>query len=176
MWTMTPRGFYSVVAHRGKPDTLLLRARVKADLLALDDLIPAEPIADRIWEDRKADYQWRAEVTRAEWAYAVGQMAVEVNYGNFKDAVTARQGKRRHDVYLRVWSALLELAPVGQGRYAPSTPLGAITVSNSAGHEDCPTCAGTGYGEGDAFFEDCPACKGRGEVRIAVNHRGSVGS
>jgi hypothetical protein len=50
MWLVTTQGFYSVVAHRGDPDRVLVRARVREDLEAL-----------RCWE-REAVYHkvWAA--------------------------------------------------------------------------------------------------------------------
>lgn len=61
------------------------------------------------WEDRHADYRWRAEVTREEWRDALVQLAGEIEYDNFKHAVAEAQGHERADIYLRVWSALRAL-------------------------------------------------------------------
>lgn len=32
MWIFTPKAFLSIVAHRGKPDYLLVRARLPGDI------------------------------------------------------------------------------------------------------------------------------------------------
>lgn len=60
MWLITTQGFYSVVAHRNRPDILLVRARAHADIEALrDQILDLEP-----YEDPRADYRWRTEVSR----------------------------------------------------------------------------------------------------------------
>jgi hypothetical protein len=107
MWLFTPRGFYSVVRkpEDAKGDTLTIRTRNRADIDALADLFPdAKP-----FRVKASDYAWRIRVPREEWMHACARMAAEVDYSNFKDEVTDRQGYARHDVYLRVWSVLLHL-------------------------------------------------------------------
>lgn len=101
MWLMTTRGFYSAVQHRDDPDRLLVRARCRADLDALADLVPGEP--QRI---ETADYPWRIEVTRAAWQAAVQVLVAEVTYDNFKSAV---HDEAHHAAYLRVWGVMQDL-------------------------------------------------------------------
>lgn len=108
MWVMTPRGFYSAVEHRDDPSTVIVRARVRRDLLELRDLTD-EPI--RPIKMDYADYRYRVELSKAEWARIAAGLALEVEYPNFKNAVKAVQGDKRARVYMRVWSALLELQP-----------------------------------------------------------------
>lgn len=43
-------------------------------------------------------------------ARAVAQLVRDIDYGNFKDEVTRRQGGLRHRVYAAVWSRLLQLS------------------------------------------------------------------
>ena len=102
MWTMTKRGFYSVVAHRDEPSRVLVRARCERDIRALDDLIPdTEP-----QHTPDADYAWRFECDAEQWAAAVTAMAGEIDYPNFKAAIT---DKAHHRAYLDVWHSLLPL-------------------------------------------------------------------
>ncbi len=101
MWLMTTRGFYSVVAHRDHPDRVLVRARCQADIEALSDLLPAEPIALA-----NADYGWRVDVTRADWEAAAQVLAREIDYPNFKSAVL---DPAHHDAYMRVWGVMTAL-------------------------------------------------------------------
>jgi hypothetical protein len=97
------KGFYSAVESKKDPQVLEIRARVRADL----NRLKADHIPDlRIIKGGGTDYQLRGFTTRPKWAKAVAAMAIDIDYTNFKDAVTARQGHRRHDVYMRVWSAL----------------------------------------------------------------------
>ena len=105
MWLFSDQGFYSVVAHNRDPGKLLVRARVRADLEALREQIPEI----RIYSDRRADYRWRAVVSRAEWVKAVALLAASIDYPNFKAAVAERQPGDRHSVYQRVWGEMLSL-------------------------------------------------------------------
>ena len=75
MWLMTTRGFFSVVEHREDDNLLLIRARCKQDIDALAELVPATPISIL-----DADYAWRIEATRAQWAEALLALLAEVTY------------------------------------------------------------------------------------------------
>src|SRR3954465_268323 len=105
MWLLTTPGFYSVVAHRDDPALGLVRARVEDALLALRELAPGiDP-----WFDPLADYPWRAELPRDEWARVAAALACEIDYGNFKTAVAAVQGHERAGLYALVWDDLRQL-------------------------------------------------------------------
>ena len=101
MWLMTTRGFFSVVEHREDDNLLLIRARCKQDIDALANLVPATPISIL-----DADYAWRIEATRAQWAEALVALLAEVTYPNFKNAILDSD---HHDAYLGVWRQLLVL-------------------------------------------------------------------
>jgi hypothetical protein len=125
MWIMTTRGFYSAVQKRGDADEgmVTIRARVKADLERLGDLLPdAKPYRQRGY----SDYPWRVRVTAEEWAAAVKAMALEIDYSNFKNEVKRVQGGKRAQVYSRVWGVLLSLQPSrrysGRRRYRFDEP------------------------------------------------------
>lgn len=105
MWLVTTRGFYSIVEDFHDRDRLLVRARVREDLEALADLVPGLEVEET--PDR--DYRFRASVTREVWASAAAQLAREIDYPNFKNAVAERQGVDRAHVYGDVWATLLEL-------------------------------------------------------------------
>ena len=110
MWVFAPDGsFYSVVQKPAdrKKNTLTIRTRNRGDIDALiaDYLPDAKP-----YQVRYSDYEWRVRVPKAAWAKAVQQMALSVSYRNYKDEVTKRQGWDRHDVYLKVWQALLRIS------------------------------------------------------------------
>lgn len=106
MWLFTSLGFFSVVAHRDDPDTMLVRARVRADLEALREAhLPDVDIV----ETRDRDYRFRALVARDAWAHAAGALARDIDYPNFKNAVAERQGHSRASRYSHVWSVMYEL-------------------------------------------------------------------
>ena len=99
MWVFLSNSFLSIVAHRDKPDTLLVRARRAGDIEA------TFPQA-ATWEDRQADYRYRAEVPTEEVADALAKAAAGIHYPNFKNSVADPD---RHRAYLNVWSAMAGL-------------------------------------------------------------------
>ncbi|MFN8150301.1 MAG: hypothetical protein U0R24_04125 [Solirubrobacterales bacterium] len=51
MWLFTTQGFYSVVAHRDDPETLIVRGRTREDIEALrEQILDIDP-----FEDGRAD-------------------------------------------------------------------------------------------------------------------------
>ncbi len=105
MWLFTAQGFYSVVAHRDDPETLIVRARTAGDIEALREQVPGiEP-----FEDAGADYRHRAYVSRAEWLAAVAQLTADIDYDNFKSEVAREQGYERARLYGHVWGEMLGL-------------------------------------------------------------------
>ncbi len=103
MWLFTNIGFFSAVQKPGT-NNLTIRARVKADLDALRKkyLPELSPTTDH----GGSDYPWRATVSHAAFAAALGKIVMDLDYPNFKNEVATRQGKARADRYHKVWSAL----------------------------------------------------------------------
>lgn len=62
-----------------------------------------------IIESNKTDYQFRAKVSRVDLAQAMVQLVSSIGYSNFKNEVAAVQGKKRANLYGRVWSELYQL-------------------------------------------------------------------
>jgi hypothetical protein len=105
VWIVTTRGFFSVVSHREDPRMVLVRARLREDLESLTEL--TGPIEILATPDH--DYPFRAVVSRERWSAALVLLASEIDYDNFKNAVAARQGHERADVYRWVWFDLATL-------------------------------------------------------------------
>ena len=109
MWLMTPIGFFSIVE---KPDdwdagTLTVRARVEDDLTALKARYLPE--LGEIQAHLGTDYRYRGVAPREAVARALSQLALDLDYSNFKDEVYRVQGYERARVYGEVWSSLYEL-------------------------------------------------------------------
>jgi hypothetical protein len=104
MWVLLNDSFLSIVRHRSKPNHLLVRARRREDIALI---FPAVRIVD----GGGTDYEFRAVVKRRAVENAMAAEVRRIDYDNFKDSVPE---KRRHDVYLSVWSVLMRL-----GRRAP---------------------------------------------------------
>ena len=77
MWLYTTIGFFSVVAHREDPDTILIRARVREDL----DSLRRRHLPDlEIAPTANGPYAFEALVSRDEWEHAAQQLARAVDY------------------------------------------------------------------------------------------------
>ncbi len=122
MWIFTPIGFFSVVEADGFPGapagkTLMVRARDGGDL---DRLREAHfPELGPNVEMQGRDYPVRAFTTHEDFAECMSKLAMAIDYGNFKNAVSARQGHARASVYGKVWQDCLKIQPA-----APTTITG----------------------------------------------------
>jgi hypothetical protein len=99
MWLFTVDGFFSVVSKGCRPDQLMVRARVRADLAR------AFP-KSKITTSQSTDYRYRTIVTRKALVALLARTVEKLDYANFKD--TVKDGAR-HEAYLRVWNAMYAL-------------------------------------------------------------------
>ena len=118
MWSYTQSGFHSVVAYDpsrddaglelpagAEPeDLLLVRTRAEEDLTNLLEVLDLP--ASRAASTPRADYPWRAALSRDEWLRFLATETERLDYTNFKSRVQQRSGSHRHDVYMRVWSVM----------------------------------------------------------------------
>jgi 8-oxo-dGTP pyrophosphatase MutT (NUDIX family) len=120
MWLITNFGFLSIVEKPEDEEEALLtiRARVRSDLDALrHKYLPAlGPIS----KDAGTDYKYRARAPRLAVASALGQLALEIDYSNFKDSVAKNQGSERATLYHELWDVLYKL----QTKKSAESPLG----------------------------------------------------
>jgi len=109
MWLITNFGFFSIVQKSSDEGqgTLTVRSRVKSDL----EMLKARylPGMQEISANASHDYKYRAKVSRAELAQALGQIALDIDYDNFKNSVAEQQGGTRAHLYGDVWSTLYRL-------------------------------------------------------------------
>jgi hypothetical protein len=109
MWLFTVDGFFSVVSKGCRPDQLMVRARVRADLAR------AFPKA-KITTSQSTDYRFRVVVTRKAVTALLARTVDKLTYANFKDTV---KDAGRHQAYMRVWNAMFAL----QERPARKVPI-----------------------------------------------------
>jgi len=103
MWIFARNGFASVVKHRDKPDTVLVRCRCKEDAEFFADCLNVE------WfTDEQADYRYRMEAPQAAVADVLAKLALDIDYDNFKDSLPAeeRVAESRHRAYMDTWAAM----------------------------------------------------------------------
>lgn len=121
MWIFTKYGFFSAVCARkgtGRhgqpidPARLMIRARVRRHLDALKERFPALLGHSEIVDSQDTDYAYRIFVDKPIWSQALGELAEETDYDNFKAEVAHHQG-RAGDEYEgslhRVWAVMYEL-------------------------------------------------------------------
>jgi hypothetical protein len=119
MWVFTERGFYSVVQKPGSfhSDILTVRARVRQDLVRLCLDLQADP--DREIHDSPpgsgADYPYRMEIHRDDFALWLSRQIYLLSYANFKARVLSLFGSFRERVYHRVWTTLFSLETANSG-------------------------------------------------------------
>jgi hypothetical protein len=109
MWLVTTFGFYSVVekAWDHERGTLTVRARAREDL----DALRAKylPELGEVAEDESADYRFRAQAPREQVALAFAQALRDLDYDNFQEAISRRQGYGRERIYHDAWQAFLAI-------------------------------------------------------------------
>ena len=106
MWLMTNFGFFSVVKKEGESH-LTVRARAKQDLLNLKERYL--PAVGAIEVSDYTDYRYRVHMPQETFAEALKDIALDIDYPNFKNSVARRQGKARARVYEDVWHRLYDL-------------------------------------------------------------------
>jgi len=109
MWLVTTFGFYSVVqkAWDRDPQTLTVRARARQDLETLREKYL--PSLGEIAEDESADYRFRARAPREDVTQAFAQALRDIDYDNFKAAISERMGWARERIYHDAWRAFLAI-------------------------------------------------------------------
>jgi hypothetical protein len=106
MWLALSRSFISVVADRGNPDRLLVRARVAGHIEAVF------PEAE-VFTDAGADYFYRAFIDREEVAQKLSEEVRGIGYDNFKASVPDQP---LHDAYLGFWRLMHKLQETARSR------------------------------------------------------------
>lgn len=96
MWLNLSDGFLSIVAHRHKPDHLLVRARKREHLM--DNFPDVEMYIDRL-----ADYPYRADVLREDVAQFLTEYCDSMQYDNFKGSV---KDDEYHRILVKIWSII----------------------------------------------------------------------
>ena len=91
-----------MVQHRDDTTKTLVRTRCKRDLQRLVELAPG---LIRIQHTPDADYPWRIVVSRGWWDAVAAVLQREIDYPNFKDAVS-QTNPQRAATYHEVWETL----------------------------------------------------------------------
>ena len=92
MWVFFGESTLSIVAHRTRPDSLLVRSRGRNDI---GEIFPFAEVE----HTPEADYPYRATIKRDRVATVVGNHLRTIDYDNFKASV--RQSYRA-ELYARI--------------------------------------------------------------------------
>lgn len=112
MWVMTSFGILmpsvrpAGTVPRGDDRVMQIRARRRKDL----EILKAEYMGDKLGEIMAlvgTDYEYRAYCTRADWATAMAQMSLDIDYTKFKPTTDRYKDHELHGLYLRLWGAIL---------------------------------------------------------------------
>ncbi len=99
MWIFNKDGFFSAVAHRDKPDHVMVRARRKEDIEALARALGAEAELTP-----NADYAYRVTVPKSDFADYMQASVLDLDYPNFKSACAGYGA--RSQAYHDVWTVM----------------------------------------------------------------------
>jgi hypothetical protein len=121
MWVFTRHGFFSAVCARqgnGKhdqpvdPDRIMVRARVRGHLEALQTRFPELLGQAEIREFAGSDYAFRIFMGKSLWSQVLSGLAEETDYDNFKSEVFRHQGRSGagyEEALHQVWSVMNRL-------------------------------------------------------------------
>ncbi|HOC31880.1 MAG TPA: hypothetical protein PKK84_06535 [Armatimonadota bacterium] len=101
MWIFTNNGMLSIVAHRDRPDCLLVRAREPG---AIEAIFPEA----KVKRTPNADYRYRAAISRGHVAVVLANKLFRLGYTNFKASISSSK-QAYHDACMDVWSRMAEL-------------------------------------------------------------------
>lgn len=95
MWIFTRDGFLSIVQHNDKPDILIVRSRFKGHIERIFGVLTDK--------DTGTDYEYRAEISRAEVSGVMSDLIRDIDYGNFKNelGIKVRGPQRLDQNYVR---------------------------------------------------------------------------
>jgi len=96
MWIALTEGWLSIVAHRDKPDHLLVRARNPKHI--------RRTFGEQVmYTDADADYPFRADVPREDVVRFLVRRLEHMAYDNFKNTI---DDDRYHDAAVDVWRVM----------------------------------------------------------------------
>lgn len=102
MWIFSETGFISAVRKNDRPDVITVRARDRESLEAL-----AETAGVDIAKSPNGDYPYRAFVKPEVFAVWVSDVALTLDYENFKSHIAHTRGYDYAHELGRVWSVML---------------------------------------------------------------------
>lgn len=103
MWIFSQTGFVSIVNHYEQKNNMLVRGRVREDVVGFRDLSKSKNYVSYTPQN---DYPYRVVLSKKQVTKAMEVTIKKVRYTNFKEA--AHDGTSRDSAYMHIWSILLE--------------------------------------------------------------------
>jgi hypothetical protein len=103
MWLFTETGFLSAVQKDPTKEELVVRARDKE---SLSDLSKKHSL--KIIKTPMADYPYRVEISKQDFANWVADEAMGISYSNFKNQVAIVRDSKFAKLLGKVWSVMLD--------------------------------------------------------------------
>ena len=131
MWVFTSCGFFSaaITPVDRVEGMVTLRARMSEDIEALRNAyMPA--LGPNLNEEGK-EYPCRARISREEFAEGMKQIALSLDYSDFRSTVLKLEGANRARVYGKVWRDLMELDPSSANEHDWTQPRIAWRVARA---------------------------------------------
>ena len=101
MWVFSKDGFFSIVQHKDDSEQMVVRARVRQDLVdAFGDV--------KITESTHSDYRFRVFVSREKVGQFLASTVADLNYDSVKDNID-KDEEDRHKMLYAVWRAHWDL-------------------------------------------------------------------
>lgn len=101
MWIAMNDSFVSIVQHKEDKKLVVVRARVKKDLI---NLFPR--FAESIITTDKSDYRFRLILDKDFVSSVISRRVDGIDYENFKDSV---QEPWRKAAYMKIWQIMLNI-------------------------------------------------------------------
>jgi hypothetical protein len=107
MWIFNKTGFMSIVFRDCEDDELLVKTRIKNDLIKLCKELNIEP---KISEDGGLEFFFTMPIKRQLLAKYLSDYIYGIRYPIVRNSITEPNDPLRRKTYLKVWEAGLELA------------------------------------------------------------------
>lgn len=108
MWLFTKYGFYSTVTAHGDINKIMVRSRDKKHLENLIDRFPTSLAPCKILTTKDTDYKYRIIVNGILWSDVVEDMALEIDYSNFKNEATKLGDKKYMEALHEIWAVMYD--------------------------------------------------------------------
>src|SRR5215813_3564765 len=108
MWLFTKYGFYSVVEDRFNKDKVMVRARSRQHLVALQNLNAVSLKGCKIARTDSADYRFRMRMTKSQWRLCHERLVETLTYRNYKDEAKKLRDKDFDLALGEIWAIMHE--------------------------------------------------------------------